>query len=511
MERITTIFCGLSVLFYLCVRFKYELQMLQQNSYRNKRYLKWLKSDLFAFDRLFGWIVLLLLCLFSNDYISLFLSVILIIKAVVELKKKYKKPLVFTKRAIRLYATSLIIVVLSFYYGTWAAMSLAVLSFLALIVANIINSPLEKSINRYYYRDAKRIIKQNKSLIIIGITGSYGKTSTKHYLYRILSEKYNVLMTPGSYNTTLGVVRTIRESLKAYHEVFIVEMGAKQPGDIKEICELVHPRIGILTSVGEQHLESFKTIETVQKTKFELIDALPNDGLAVLNDDFEYIASRKVENVRNVVRYSFSNESADYYLDRIAYSKRGTNFIIRSKQGEEHSFSTKIVGNHNLSNILAGCITGAFLNVEPDAVKYAVSHIEQVEHRLSIKQLSNGITIIDDAFNSNPEGAKMALEVIKNFQGGKRILVTPGMIELGVKQQDYNYKLGEQAASACDYIILVGLYNREAIMAGLLAKAFDEKNIYLAATFQEAVNHLNSRLVSGDTVLYENDLPDTFK
>ena len=139
-----------------------------------------------------------------------------------------------------------------------------------------------------------------KSCFMIGITGSYGKTSTKHYLNRILSEQFEVCMTPGSFNTTMGVIRTIREYLKPYDTVFICEMGAKQPGDIKEICDLVHPSVGIITAVGEQHLESFKTIENVQRTKFELIDSLPADGLAIVNDDFEWVANRKVSDVECV-------------------------------------------------------------------------------------------------------------------------------------------------------------------------------------------------------------------
>ena len=153
-----------------------------------------------------------------------------------------------------------------------------------------------KSINNSYVNDARRIIGEMPSLKVVGITGSYGKTSTKHYLNRILSEQFNVVMTPGSFNTPMGVTRTIREMLKPYTEIFICEMGAKQRGDIKEICDIVHPQYGIITAVGEQHMESFKSIENVQRTKFELADALPADGFCVVNDDFPYVANREVDN-----------------------------------------------------------------------------------------------------------------------------------------------------------------------------------------------------------------------
>ena len=137
--------------------------------------------------------------------------------------------------------------------------------------------------NRWYINDAKKIIKNCPDLLVIGITGSFGKTSVKYFLDELLSVKYNVLKTPGNFNTTLGVVKTIRSSLRATHDIFLCEMGAKNIGDIKEICDIVHPKMGIITSVGEMHLESFKSIENVRKTKFELADSLPENGKIFLN------------------------------------------------------------------------------------------------------------------------------------------------------------------------------------------------------------------------------------
>ena len=522
LNLVVSILCVISTFLYLLVRLRYELQMIQQNSYRNKRYTHWLKSDASNTSRLFNLAISVLAIFFIHIIaVKLIISALLIVGVVLELRKRYKKKLIFTSRALRLYSTSILIAITStlivhlssgnINYSLLTLLILNVLSFAVLMLANILNTPLERTINRWYYNDAKRILRQNRDLIIIGITGSYGKTSTKHYLHRILSEKYNVLMTPGSYNTTLGVVRTIRESLKPYHEVFIVEMGAKQAGDISEICNLVHPTIGILTSVGEQHLESFKTILNVQRTKFELIDSLPKDGLAVLNLDYEYVASRAVDNTSNVKYYSSSDKSADYYLDNINYSNMGSTFSIDGKDITSERFSTQIVGSHNLSNILAGTIVARELGVAVNSIQYAVNHIEQVEHRLNIRKTSGGITIIDDAFNSNPSGAEMALDVLSRFQSGKRIIVTPGLIELGDKQFEYNSNFGSQIATSADYVIVVGAYNRDAIIQGLHSTPFDKSNIYQASTFTDAISHLSGVLSSGDIVLYENDLPDTFK
>ena len=333
---------------------------------------------------------------------------------------------------------------------------------------------------------------------VVGITGSYGKTSTKHYLNRILSEKYSVLMTPGSYNTPMGVVRTVREMMQPYNDLFIVEMGAKNIGDIKEICDIVHPQMGIVTAVGAQHLESFKTIENVQRTKFELVDALPADGFA------------EVSNVE-WKRYSVcENSTGDYKAVNIQYSAQGTSFTIVG-EGRSIDLTTKLVGECNISNLMAAVIMALKLDVPEQKIKYAVSKIEQVEHRLNVKRTASGITIIDDAFNSNPDGSRMALDVLAGMKGGKRIVITPGMIELGDKQKHFNKLFGEHIAETCDVAIVVGQYNREAILEGIKAKGMPADAVKVADTFAQAQQMMLGFAKAGDTVLYENDLPDTFK
>ncbi len=314
----------------------------------------------------------------------------------------------------------------------------------------------------------------------------------------------------------MGVIRTVREYLKPYNEVFIVEMGAKQIGDIKEICDLVHPSVGIVTAVGEQHLESFKSIENVQRTKFELIDSLPSDGgLAVINDDFPYVANRPVSNVE-CVRYAVSNPgNAGYVATDITYTPAGTQFTVRTPQGASLEFSTRLVGECNVSNLLAAVIVAMRLGVPEDKIRYAVGQIEQVEHRLNMKRTPGGVTIIDDAFNSNPTGSSMALDVLAMMTQGRRIVVTPGMIELGDRQEELNRNFGQKIAASADIAIVVGEYNREAIVDGINeSKEKDASSaieVHTVPTFLDSQSLLGSILRPGDTVLYENDLPDTFK
>lgn len=524
METVFISILSVVAAIYLGYTYTVDLQMMQQNSYRNNRYFKWWKtnSNYGSVSRLIDLAMLfLLLSNFPQKYIYLFIALVLGVKIYKLATTKYKKPLVFTKRVWRLFIT-MIIMSLVFVFGAFVASSalhaipvaivtLCVISWAILTASNTAMQPVENSINQMYFNDAKNLLSQMPDMKIIGITGSYGKTSTKHYLNRILSEQFDVLMTPGSYNTPMGVVRTVREMMKPYNNVFIVEMGAKQIGDIKEICDLVHPEIGIVTAVGEQHLESFKCIENVQRTKFELVDALPNNGFAVINDDFEFVANRKVSNVE-AKRYAVRNaKNADYCATDIEYSEHGTRFTIKGKE-KELTLETKLVGECNISNLMAAVIVAMKLGVSDEKIKFAVNKIEQVEHRLNIKRTAGGVAIIDDAFNSNPDGSKMALDVLSRMKKGKRIVVTPGMIELGDKQFFHNCNFGKHIAKTCDVAIVVGQYNREAIVKGIKESGkFDENNLIIVDSFAEAQNRLSGILQSGDTVLYENDLPDTFK
>lgn len=516
---------------YLILNFKFDIQMFQQNSYRISRYWRWLKQNIGdSWWRLTDMACLMLLCssLLNKPTCALVVAVVAIVKIVMILRRKYKKPLVFTNRVWRLYVLTALLGLAGF--GTMLGLTITgiesaggynvalevlflttILSFLPMLLAAVILMPIEKMIGRRYINDAKRILASMPELKIIGITGSYGKTSTKHYLHRMLSERFDTLMTPGSYNTPMGVVRTVREYLKPFNEVFICEMGAKQKGDIKEICDIVHPQKGIVTAVGPMHLESFKTIENIQATKFELVDELPGDGVAVINNDFEYCANRQVDNVKTL-RYGITNTSGcDYIATDIRYTPQGTTFAIQGPNDFRLELTTRLLGECNVSDLLAAAVMALQMGVSPEQISYAVASLEQVEHRLSMKRTPGGVTIIDDAFNSNPAGSKMAVDVLSHFKEGKRIIVTPGMIELGERQDELNEALGRYIGENVDEAIIVGGYNRDSLAAGVESTGFDTQHLHLVASFDEAQKLLATMLKPGDTVLYENDLPDSFK
>lgn len=522
---------GLLLLANMAMELKRDLMMFQQNSYRPERYRQWLSDSK---DTTSGWrlaaLILFFLGLspFCNHPVAFALMAVLSIwHATVLCRARYKKPLAWTPRARRIYGVALLLslgvaavapFIFSDGFGSGSGlftMCEALLgcycaSHIILIVANFILKPVESTITRHYYNDAKRILSEMPGLKIIGITGSYGKTSTKHYLHRILSEQFDTLMTPGSFNTTLGVVRTIREYLKPYNEVFIVEMGAKNIGDIKEICDLVNPTVGIITAVGPQHLESFKTIDNVQRTKFELADAIPADGMVIVNDDFPKIADRPVDNCL-CLRYGIKNESAPWRATDIRYSSHGTEFTVTGPDGFSLKLQTRLMGEANVSDLLAATVCAHSMGVSDSRIASAVASIEPVEHRLSIKRTPGGITILDDAYNSNPVGSRMAVEVLGTMTGGQRIVITPGMIELGEQQHELNRQFGQAIAANVDIAIIVGHYNREAIAEGIREAGFPEDKLILAESFADAQAHLAGLARLGDTVLYENDLPDTFK
>ena len=497
---------------------RYDMQMFQLSSYRYSRYFRWWFPTNILTHRKW-WTIIIALCMLSKWLVAV-AAALVAASIYKELTEKYKTPIVFTMRVKRLYATAIILVaaivaITALTAGVSAlpvaAAATLLLSNFVVLLANVINTPIEKCITRWYYNDAKRIIESHKDLIIIGVTGSFGKTSTKNYLAQVLSEKYNVLVTPGNFNTLLGVVRTIREQLRPYHQVFIVEMGAKQQGDIKEICDLVHPRIGILTAIGEMHLETFKSFENIQKTKFELIDSLPANGTAVLNFDSAGIREYKGrKSVCETVTYSVDCAGTVLKAGDVKYDASGVSFAIN---GDGEVYESKLFGSGNLLNILASIAVAEKLGVPLQKQKNAIARLRPVEHRLSLRR-TNGISVLDDAYNSNPTGAAMAIEVLKNFgigEANKRIIITPGFVEMGERQYEANRNLGRQIAGGCDYAIVVNATNRDAIKCGIDEGGMAGDKVYLAADLNDAHAHLATILKVGDVVLYENDLPDNFK
>ena len=447
-------------------------------------------------------------------------------------KVEAKKPLVYTARAKRVFGLSIILLIggavgmaLALNEHPWrgAAFLFSEVSVVNLTLANLLIYPLERTINEAYLFSARKRIKTFNPKVI-GITGSYGKTSTKYILHGILSEKFNALMTPDSYNTPMGICKVIRGQLAAEHEVFIVEMGAYKRGDIRELCNLAAPQIGILTAVGPQHLERFKSIENIAKTKYELIESLPPGGLAVFNCDNEIcaeLADKREQGSNPVCRYTMEPSSSvatskhpQLTANNIRHTNDGLAFTVHAsvdtETAAEIEIRTQLLGRHNVSNILAAMAVAIACGMTLEEIRTAIAKIEPVPHRLQLSSGAGGVTIIDDSFNANPVGAKAALEVLAEIGDGKKVLVTPGMVELGEKEYEENKKLGEHAADVCDLVILVGPMRTLPILDGLKATAYPSQQIIVALNLEEVKKHLATQVQPGDVVLFENDLPDNY-
>ena len=437
-------------------------------------------------------------------------------------EKKAKKAFVLTARVKRLYAVSFVVMTVillmtggmkEFRSLTPLYLMIPVLCFPLLLplwiaLCGLLAWPIEKAISELYFRDAQRILKERKDLIRIGITGSWGKTSVKFILGTILEEKYHTLVTPASFNTPMGVTKVIRSRLDPGHRVFIAEMGARHVGDIREMCRLVHPTIGVLTSVGPQHLDTFKTVERVAKTKYELIDALPEDGEAFFADDDGICTELYEKTVISRHLSGLDSGKDELWAENIMYSPDGSSFILCCGN-EKKECRTQLLGELNIRNILLSASVALCLGLTMEQIARGISRIRPVEHRLQLIRHPGGINVIDDAFNSNIRGAMQAFQVLKQFPG-KRIIVTPGMVELGEKETEMNREFGAAMAECCDTAVLVGKKRSAAIAAGLRGKGYPEESIRVVSSLEEATGLLREIAAPGDTVLFENDLPDNY-
>lgn len=513
------------LLTFLCVAYvfiKHVLHMFQQNRYEFYRYTKWLltfkpyylKSSIVYILVMFG------LCFIKSLYLKHILTIIIslvyaIYLIIDESKKEYIKPLVYTariKRTLCLFVLVFLGLNIVFIEGFNKVISIVgmlsiLLPYILIYPVALILMPVEYLIKKKYENEARKILRESPNLIKVGITGSYGKTTTKNIVNEILSSSYYSLMTPASFNTPMGITRTVREYLKPIHEVFVCEMGADHVNDIKYLMNMVKPKYGIVSSIGPQHLNTFGSIENIINEKMKEIEMLPFDGVGILNVDNSYIANYKINNTCKIVTIGVNNKEADYVATNVKYDKNGSSFnvLIGSENVE---FKCKLLGEHNITNVLCGIALALELGIDVKTIVAAVENLSQVEHRLELKKI-NGFSFIDDAFNSNPSGSLSALNTL-SIMDGTRVIVTPGMIDLGSEENRINYDFGKAMLDKTDIVILVGKNQTQYIYNGLKDSGFDMNNVLVVDKVHEAFNYIYTNLTINDTILLENDLPDAF-
>ena len=516
---------------------KKSLHMLQQNLYNeNNRYLKWVfKNNQFLdLDLLVIVLSIAMIALKTKlEFISIMICIIIILINVLLSSRwrknikndQNKKKLVITARIKRLIFTILILFTIPLVFLglninnseiVWLViLIISIMTYLNTIVVfigMIINTPIEKCVYLYYKTKAQNKLKSMPNLKIIGITGSYGKTSSKNILSDILNIKYNALPTPKNLNTYNGLIMTVNNNMDKFTEIFIAEMGAYVKGEIKGLCKLVKPQYGILTRIGTAHLESFGSEQNIIDGKFELIESLPSDGVGVLNRDDPKQVNYNLKNDCKILWIGIDEEDVDVRATNIKCSYKGTTFdVVLKNSDKKYKFETKLLGNHNVYNILAGIALGLYFGIDMEELVMAVKGVKPVEHRLEIKRIGN-FFMIDDAYNSNPTGAESAVNVLSMMPGVK-IVVTPGMIELGKKEDEYNEIFGQQISEVADYVVLVEEEKTRPILQGLKTKNFDLDKVVVYNDVREAYKFINT--ISSNTdkevyALFENDLPDTY-
>lgn len=528
------------------IRIYRQARFYQIEEYMSGRYLRWMlaRRDRWLPTRAAGaWLVGLLLALFISDAPGSFVpGVIAIIASVIavwppdegEIKKGFKP----TARAKRLlgaaFVTAALVAVVALLVVSrlpdvsdlrlvavmGAGFALWLFAPVWLIVGNVLMTPVEAAFRRRFIARAAKVLDEVHPKVI-GITGSYGKTSTKTYLAHILNGRYKAYPTPKSYNTLMGVCIAINNDLAHDYSVdyFICEMGAYIPGEIERIAELTKPTIGIVVEVGPQHLERFGTLEKVAKAKYEIIKALPPDGVGVFNWDNPYVremyqrgypqtrlAVSKEVDPANVPANGprFIASDIEETLDALSFT------VTDAQTGESERFVTPLLGQHNVTNVLLATAVAVHEGIPLRDVARRVRGLQPAESRLVRQTTPAGITIINDAYSANPVGVVHALQALAMHQTGRRLLITPGMVELGPMMDSENRKLGEIAAQHTTDVILVGAQQTEPVKAGLLDAGFPAERLQVVDTLAEAVSWYQNELKAGDTVLFLNDLPDTY-
>jgi len=370
--------------------------------------------------------------------------------------------------------------------------------------------PLTVILRDQIIKQAKEKRSKFRNLLVIGITGSYGKTSVKEFLATILSEKYKVLKTRDHQNSEIGISQCILYDLTEEHEIFVVEMGAYNKGGIKLLCDIVRPKIGIVTGVNEQHLATFGSMENLLSAEGgeELIESLPEDGLIILNYDNSLIREKEIERcnsrLKNVKLYSMSNvleKTIDLWANDIKMEKESTSFKLFSKEGDYADFNLNFLGVHNIYNVLAAACCAKNLGMSLKDIAKAANKIETWQSGMQLKPGTAGLNIIDATYSANPTGVIAHLEYLKVWPG-KKVIIMPCLIELAGASAEIHRKIGKKINEVCDLAIITTKDRFKEIK-----EEAGEKAVFLEGA-KEIFEKIRDFCREGDVVLLESRIAE---
>lgn len=495
------------------------LHFYQQDEYDSKRFSKWLIKERNIDKKLtFVVVALSLFTLFAPIIpIEIILIVVFAGFAWIESNplRQAKKPLVLTGRAKRiLYLSILCMALVGIFTARHAhnilicVIAIHIIPFM-LMVSNHLLASYEASINQGFRKEAVKKLEQINPFVI-GITGSYGKTSVKHILGHVLQNFAPTFITPGGINTEMGIVRVIREQLKPHHKFFVVEMGAYGIGSIARLCALTPPNMSLITSIGPAHFERFKSLENTARAKFEIAEAaLLKQGKTIIHESALAEPYARQFQQQHVDSFIVCGTNGEAKIIRSTQTKNGLEIVLEWK-GKEYTLKPSLFGLHQVGNVVLSFVAAVELGMEPEDVVLSLQSVPQIKHRLEVKSVGN-YTLIDDAYNSNPSGFEAALDALDVLgRDTRRILVTPGMVELGEKHSSEHARLGQIAADKTDIVLVVKADRIPDFVQAYTNKA-PNKIMIKVSSFQEAEAWLMHNRQANDVVLLENDLPDLYE
>ena len=458
---------------------------------------------------------------FSFDYFLFFSLMIAAIYFLESIKflynlflRKIKRP-VFTIKALFLFSLLFLIMGAGFlkvfsskFFISWF-LAFDILTPLIVSFVILLLQPLTMLLRNRIIKKAKKKREGFEDLLVIGITGSYGKTSTKEFLYEILSKKFNVLKTEKHQNSEIGIANCILSKLKKDHEVFIVEMGAYNKGGIKMLCDMVKPSMGILTGINEQHLATFGSIENIIEAKYELIEFLPKEGVAILNGSNNIIwdlRSRiKNKKLKKVIFCSENNQEASVFAESIQEKKNNLSFNVLSN-GKSQSFTLQLLGRQNVENALLAIACSQELGMQLEEISRICKDINEISGMMKLSKGVNGIDLIESTYSANPSGVIAHLNYLKQW-GGKKIIIMPCLIELAQASSEKHIMIGESIGEICDFAIIVTKDKIREIKEGALRKGMKESHLLFIESPDKIYQKVKDLAREGDVVLLEGKLP----
>ena len=502
-------------------------------------------------------LILLILLLIDSVFLTLVFYVLFAVWAIESLlfiysifTKTFKRPVV-TKKTVFLTSTSILLVILyavfAYNYNDVLGFTFSILLFdiltpLLISAVVLLFQPFFVLARNGILKKAAKKISTFKNLTVIGITGSYGKTSTKEFLTTILASKFNVLSTPEHKNSEIGIAQTILQSLNEKHKIFIVEMGSYSKGGIKLLCDIVKPRIGIVTGVNEQHLATFGSLENLLSAEGgrELAESLPKNGLIILNGDNKYcldlykktginkktkapilekIGARPSTQDLSALVYTVKKDTvdSDIWTEDVEARKDSLHFIAICQDKEIAHFDVSVLGKQNVQNLLGAILIAKELGMNLEEISIACKNIRQEQAGMTLKKGLYGLNVIDSSYSSNPDGVMADLDYLNifgqnllsldNFIQAKKVIVMPCLIELGSKSKEIHRQIGKKIAEVCDLAIITTKDRFDDIKSGAIEYSMPADKILLCDKPADIVNIITTFCKEGDAVLLEGRVP----